>query len=489
MKANFKAFCEHPSPRPQPTSPVEAPPSQTLPPAPKDTTEEALGTKPEDTKVLTRLQKLRTFMEVEGLTSFDKEKIAFKDHLMKRDIEKIVITGFKNGAEGRVKIPESVLGDARNSQVVMVKCCEQGFPMMTKKFVMARGRGLMAVSSKYLVRWAETAAIPTLEKYPVKCEWSHRYGHSVFMTPLKETIFRGQFFCFLNTEGWMIKPINLGFIIGRLGGKVVFAGKCGTLASGVTCYNLSRVPVRGEEVDDPACVGNMVVAGRWLSREKWLVGDGREEDDLMPCSQVCRLTRSDFWIVSCLFIHPDHLPIQAVCTVKMPKKKPVLTRGRLTKSKQEDVIDTTAETHKPPIPSLGNNPHLGLSSSSAAKLSFGGTLGALVNPFLAQSFLANPFLAQNTFSEPLAQNTFSNLLAQNTFSNLLAQNTFSNHLAQSTFGNPFSNPFMAQGLIGVQQPSVLSILQVVSQPLAQLSNFSPPRPPSSSSRPPWPSSS
>ena len=102
----------------------------------------------------------------------------------------------------------------------------------------------------------------------------------------------------------MIKPLNLGLLIGRLGGKVVFAGKRGTLASGVTCYNLSKVPVRGEEVYDSDWVGNMVVAGRGLSREKWLGGDSREED-FMPCSQVARIFGMFYVCLSILTTSPS----------------------------------------------------------------------------------------------------------------------------------------------------------------------------------------
>ena len=59
-------------------------------------------------KSLCRIEELKRFMAAEGLTGhFDKDILAFKDMLVKKGIRKVNVSGFKNGSDGHVKIPET----------------------------------------------------------------------------------------------------------------------------------------------------------------------------------------------------------------------------------------------------------------------------------------------------------------------------------------------------------------------------------------------
>ena len=81
---------------------------------------------------------------------FDKDILAFKDMLVKKGIRKVNVSGFKNGSDGHVKIPESLIGEEH--ELLFVKCSAEGIPMKTEKFVSARAKGAVVVSNKFLLK-------------------------------------------------------------------------------------------------------------------------------------------------------------------------------------------------------------------------------------------------------------------------------------------------------------------------------------------------
>ena len=220
-------------------------------------------------------------MKTEKFTKFHAAQIAFYNLLLKRDVDTVVISGFKNGTGGRVKIPESIIGGVGDSQLMFVKCSKDGFPLLTEKFVLARARGLSIFNASYLVAWADLAALPDLELYPVMCEWSHGAGRSVKLQPVEDRFFEGQSFTFRHVEHWRIKAASCAAAIEMLGGEMVaWEGRRGD-----NCHVISPVPIPGEVVFDPAWLANMIAVGRSLPGARWRREVMEEEDDFL-CSQV-----------------------------------------------------------------------------------------------------------------------------------------------------------------------------------------------------------
>lgn len=164
---------------------------------------------------------------------------------------------------------------------MFVKCSKDGFPLLTEKFVLARARGLSIFNASYLVAWADLAALPDLELYPVMCEWSHSAGRSVKLQPVEDRFFEGQSFTFRHVEHWRIKAASCAAAIEMLGGEMV-AWEGGR---GDNCHVISPVPIPGEVVFDPAWLANMIAVGRSLPGARWRREVMEEEDDVL-CSQV-----------------------------------------------------------------------------------------------------------------------------------------------------------------------------------------------------------
>ena len=220
-------------------------------------------------------------MKAEKFTKFHAAQIAFYNMLLKRDVDKVIVSGFKNGTGGRVKIPESILGGVDDSQLMFVKCSKDGFPLLTEKFLMARARGIAIFNASYFVAWADLAALPNLDLFPVMCEWSHGAGRSVKLQPIEDRFFEGQAFPFRHAEHWRIKADSCTAAIELLGGEMVaWEEKWRD-----NCHVISPLPIPGEVVFDPAWIANMIAVGRSLPGARWR-REVKEEEDGFPCSQV-----------------------------------------------------------------------------------------------------------------------------------------------------------------------------------------------------------
>jgi len=228
----------------------------------------------------TRVQQIQQFVVSAGLTGFDGDMVALFDILKKKGVDKIVLSGFGNGSRGHARIPDSLLGGLHNSQMIIVKCSSTGLPTVTEKFFLARARGLMVLSSGFLTAWSSHGKVPVLAEYPVVCEMARRYGKREPLLPITTPFFMNQTFCFLNTASWRLSPETVSAAITLLGGKVITVEERARSQSKVFC--ISNIGVRGELVYRYSWVINMVVAGRSLRREAYLVQD--EEVDM--CSQV-----------------------------------------------------------------------------------------------------------------------------------------------------------------------------------------------------------
>ena len=237
-------------------------------------------------KTSTLYDELWKFKKAEGLSVEDGDMMAFKRLLWKEGIKKVVISGFKNGKEGHVTLPPSLLGSTKDSKLLFVKCKSNGNPVITEKLVMARSSGMKIADGKFLRVWAACGCIPaTLEEYPVTSEWGARANKREVLRPVTTPIFGGQNFCFVNTEGWSLSTSTLAGAITRLGGTVVTKEEREQVVGPV--FSLSSVEVEGEE--ELYCydwVVQMIVAGKGLRREHYLVD---REEDHMAASQVQRL--------------------------------------------------------------------------------------------------------------------------------------------------------------------------------------------------------
>ena len=227
-------------------------------------------------------KELWRFKEAEGLTDQDSDMMSFKGLLVRENIQKIVTSGFKNGKEGHVTLPPSLLGSTEDSQLIFVKCKSNGNPKITEKLVMARANGLRVADSKYLRVWASCGRIPaTLEQYPATCAWGSRANHREILTPLTTPIFGGQFFCFVDSQGWLLSPTCLANAITKLGGTVVDKEERWQVDGPV--FSLSSVEVEGEEeLYEYDWVVQMVVAGKFLRREHFLLDTAED----LAASQV-----------------------------------------------------------------------------------------------------------------------------------------------------------------------------------------------------------
>jgi hypothetical protein len=254
-----------------------------------------------------RLMRIKKFMEKEGFTKFHRAEIAFFDMLQKRNVEKVVISGFRNGTGGLVKIPESLLGRVDEAQLMFVKCNKNGFPTITEKFVLARARGLAIYDSSYLLAWADSAALPNLKLFPAMCEWSHGAGKSVTLQPIVDKFFEGQTFTFANTEHWRVSSASVATAIEFLGGRVVGWEERGS----AHCNIISPEPVCSEVAIDPAWIANMLAVGQSLPSAKWRQ-EFKEEDDFVMSSQVAFA----LFLLSCVM-----KPLQAVCEVATEEKQ------------------------------------------------------------------------------------------------------------------------------------------------------------------------
>ena len=227
-------------------------------------------------------KELWRFKVAEGLTDQDSDMMSFKGLLLRENIQKIVTSGFKNGKEGHVTLPPSLLGSTEDSQLIFVKCKSNGNPKITEKLVMARANGLRVADSKYLRVWASCGRIPaTLEQYPATCAWGSRANHREILTPLTTPIFGGQFFCFVDSQGWLLSPTCLANAITKLGGTVVDKEERWQVDGPV--FSLSSVEVEGEEeLYEYDWVVQMVVAGKFLRREHFLLDTAED----LAASQV-----------------------------------------------------------------------------------------------------------------------------------------------------------------------------------------------------------
>ena len=227
-------------------------------------------------------KELWRFKEAEGLTDQDSDMMSFKGLLLRENIQKIVTSGFKNGKEGHVTLPPSLLGSTEDSQLIFVKCKSNGNPKITEKLVMARANGLRVADSKYLQVWASCGRIPaTLEQYPATCAWGSRANHREILTPLTTPIFGGQFFCFVDCQGWLLSPTCLANAITKLGGTVVDKEERWQVDGPV--FSLSSVEVEEEEeLYEYDWVVQMVVAGKFLRREHFLLDTAED----LAASQV-----------------------------------------------------------------------------------------------------------------------------------------------------------------------------------------------------------
>ena len=61
--------------------------------------------------------------------------------------------------------------------------------MKTKKFVLARAKGAIVVSNKFLLKWSEVSRVPGLEKFPVMSEYPDQYGKLEKLEPTKSNLF------------------------------------------------------------------------------------------------------------------------------------------------------------------------------------------------------------------------------------------------------------------------------------------------------------
>ena len=213
-----------------------------------------------------------------GRATLERPFIAFKDLLLKHGIDKVAISGFGNGRDGLVKIPESLLGAIDEAQLLFVRCKPRGYPYMTEKLVLARAQGLPVVSSSFLETWAQSGVLPELEAHPVMCEQGRAAGHRPKpLQPINPNLFSGQKFC-IDLDGWMITGVTLEQIIQKLGGEVV-----DNIEDNPSCYMISCSPVEGKETFQPNWVVSMVVAGKELLGAKWRIDN---ETDDVPFSQV-----------------------------------------------------------------------------------------------------------------------------------------------------------------------------------------------------------
>jgi len=71
---------------------------------------------------------LNRFIVEEGLTIFDADHINLKKSLIRRGVGKVIITGFKNGEAGRLRIPDGLLGTLQDSQLLFVACPSRASP-------------------------------------------------------------------------------------------------------------------------------------------------------------------------------------------------------------------------------------------------------------------------------------------------------------------------------------------------------------------------
>lgn len=214
---------------------------------------------------------------------------AFKRLLWTKKIDKVMISGFKNGTGGHVLVPASLLGSAEDSQLLFVKCKANGNPILTEKLIVARAQGLPVIDSKFLRVWAACSAVPaTLQEFTATNPWAARANRREVFIPLTTPIFGGQTFCFLDTAGWLLHPDTLACAIIKLGGSVVKKDER-WLVSGAL-YSLSSVELEAEEeLYQVDWIVEMIVAGRSLRKEAYRVD---KEEDLLAGSQVCGLNCS-----------------------------------------------------------------------------------------------------------------------------------------------------------------------------------------------------
>jgi hypothetical protein len=254
------------------------------------------------------MMNIKNFMKTEGYTKYHLAEISFFDMLQKRNVDKVVISGFGNGTGGRVKIPASLLGDVTNSQLMFVKCNSKGFPSFTEKFVLARARGLAIHNDSYLVAWADKAALPNLKLFPAMCEWSHGIGRSVTLVPIVDKFFEGESFTFANTSYWRVSSASIATAIELLGGKMVGWEE----RRMVNCSIISPEPISSEVVIDPSWIANMVAVGHRLPSAKWRRECEADEDTFVMGSQVTFASFNSSFIT--LF--------QAVCEVPREDDQP-----------------------------------------------------------------------------------------------------------------------------------------------------------------------
>ena len=61
--------------------------------------------------------------------------------------------------------------------------------MKTEKFVLARAKGAIVVSNKFLLKWSEVSKVLGLEKFPVMSEYPDQYGKLEKLEPTKSNLF------------------------------------------------------------------------------------------------------------------------------------------------------------------------------------------------------------------------------------------------------------------------------------------------------------
>ena len=226
-----------------------------------------------------RVTELQKFIQDEKLHPlFHKPQIAFKDLLLRNEVSKVMISGFRNGQGNHVEIPESLLGNVREAQLLFI-ICEGGLPRVTEKLVAALAFGLRIVDSRFLIQWGESTFLPDLDDYPVKNEWkSSAMGISKHLVAIEGKVFAGQAFSFHDTSTWMISSTTMEAVIKELGGEVIKHGE-----QGKKSFILSSSPVDDGEAFHPEWIIQSVLAGQVLPSKKWRFVQTEED---LPASQA-----------------------------------------------------------------------------------------------------------------------------------------------------------------------------------------------------------
>lgn len=206
------------------------------------------------------------------------DMVGFRQRLAARGVNKVAMSGFRNGQRGTMRLPENLVATVEGAELLFIPCAEGGVIMGTANFYLARVLGMQIVDFKFLIEWASKNSLPHLEDYPVVSSRFHRREGRQSIQPLHKLLFEHQVFCVLDTVSG--QGVLVGKLIGKMGGQVVSPEERDRVTGRV--YTLSEDPVEGESVYQTDWVLDSLEVGAVLKPSLFLM----EPEVDMACSQV-----------------------------------------------------------------------------------------------------------------------------------------------------------------------------------------------------------